>query len=263
MLLQPPAESPWDLNFRFLGFDVRIAWTFWLGAGFLGYGWVQGVHKGLANMGQGTSVGILLIAWISCVFVSILIHELGHALAFRKVGIHSKIVLYHFGGMAIPVDSFQSSMSASRMTEKQDLFVTAAGPFAQLLSAALVIAAVRLSGYSVNLPLGLSEIQGIKGGVPISNLKLSILIDMYLWPSIFWAVLNLIPVWPLDGGRIARSLFRMNGGTVVQSLWLSVIAAAACALWGFKSDQLFLGLFFLMFAFENYQSIQQYGNYRF
>ncbi len=51
-----------------------------------------------SNPGQG----ILLLMWIAAVFVSILIHELGHALAMRRYGISSYIVLYHFGGLAIP-----------------------------------------------------------------------------------------------------------------------------------------------------------------
>ena len=50
------------------------------------------------------SLGVipLLALWAVCIFVSIGIHELGHALAFRRYGIESRIVLYFMGGMAIP-----------------------------------------------------------------------------------------------------------------------------------------------------------------
>ena len=73
------------------------------------------------------------------------------------------------------------------------------------------------------------------------------LVNFYVWPSVAWALLNLVPVLPLDGGRIAKSIIEMNGGSFATALWVSVISATLLALWGFKSDQMFIGIFFASF----------------
>ena len=261
MLLQEPPESQYDLRFHFLGFPVRISWTFWLGAVVLGHQLAQSID--IAFEGISPGLAPLLLLWTLCVLVSILIHELGHALAFRQFGIQSSIVLYHFGGLAVPIGSFRGGISINRLTAKQDLWVTAAGPLAQLFSAALVIAAVRLSGYQIpSLPFQLDERLGLMGGERIDSFGLWVLVYFYLVPSILWALLNLVPVWPLDGGRISRSLFLLGGGTTQQSLWLSLVVAGLVALWGFRSEQPFMGIFFLMFAAGNYQQLQQPGGWR-
>ena len=120
-MLQAPRETEYDLNFHFLGFAVRISWTFWLGALFIGFHLVQSMDNVFGPLSPGRAA--LFLLWTGCVFVSILIHELGHALAFRQFGIHSSIVLYHFGGLAIPTGSFLPS-SSGRLTLKQDIWVT-------------------------------------------------------------------------------------------------------------------------------------------
>ena len=96
MFLQEPAHSPYDLRFHVLGFPVRVAWTFWIAGLIFGYGLV----RGLDDYFQMASPGLpaLLLLWTACLFLSILIHELGHAIAFRQNGIEASIVLYHLGG---------------------------------------------------------------------------------------------------------------------------------------------------------------------
>ncbi len=262
MLLQEPPETQYDLRFNFLGFPVRVSWTFWLGAIVIGHGFAQGID--LSNQGLSPGIGPLLLLWTLCVLVSILIHELGHALAFRQFGIQSSIVLYHFGGLAIPIGSLRPGVSANRLSEKQDLWVTAAGPLAQLISAAVVIAVVKILGYSVPfLPLGVSALPGLSEGKQIDSFGLLVLLIFYLYPSIFWAVLNLMPVWPLDGGRITRSLVLLSGGTTSQALWISIIAASGLAWYAFSRGGFpIMGIFFLMFAISNYQMLQQSGGWR-
>ena len=86
------------------------------------------------------------------VFVSILVHELGHALAFRRYGTASRIVLYHFGGLAIPEESpwgeSQWRLSDDR-PERNEIVISLAGPVAGFLLAAVVIGAVRLAGHKL------------------------------------------------------------------------------------------------------------------
>ena len=104
MLLQEPGHSPYDLRFHLLGFPVRVSWSFWLAGVIFGFSLVRGMDGALGLSSPGMLP--LLMLWTVCLLVSILIHELGHALAFRQNGMNASIVLYHFGGLAIPTSSY-------------------------------------------------------------------------------------------------------------------------------------------------------------
>ena len=86
--------------------------------------------------------------------------------------------------------------------------------------------------------------------------------SFYVFPSVVWALLNLMPVWPLDGGRIARSVVLLSGGTTSQALWISIVCAGGLSLYAFRAGQSIMGIFFLMFAISNYQLLQQPGGWR-
>jgi stage IV sporulation protein FB len=271
MLLQEPAESPYDLRFQLFGFPIRIAWSFWIGSLIFGFYLVQGLDQYLAELGPG--IAALYVLWALCLLVSILIHELGHALAFRQNGVESSIVLYHFGGLAIPRESWGSGTSVTRLSAKQDLWIALAGPLLQIASAAVLIGLFKLSDYRLDqaidgwvypwVPLGLGTIIAESEGKMIDSPGLFALLVFYAWPSIVWGLLNLVPVWPLDGGRITRSLILIRGGNTVQSLWISLIAAGLMAAYGLTNGQMFLGILFMSLAITNYQMIQQSGGWRY
>ncbi|MDM4017489.1 site-2 protease family protein [Roseiconus lacunae] len=262
MLLAEPPNTDYDLRFTVLGFPVRIAVTFWLGAVVFGYELARFASEVIFRGEIG--VAPLLIGWAGCLLLSILIHELGHALAFRYYGIESSIVLYHFGGLAIPSGASFSSYAAPRMDEKRDLIIASAGPALQLLSAFVVILLVKLAGYQVFafhlMPSFLAGLPWVTEGDMLDNRGLLSLITFYILPSVLWALLNLVPVYPLDGGRIARSLIVLNGGTVLQSLWVSVIASAGLAIYALQNGQTMMAIFFGMFAFSNYQMMTPMNN---
>lgn len=259
MLLAEPPETNYDFRFNTFGFPVRIAVTFWIGAVVFGHG----LCREFAMTGQ-IGLGPLMLAWALCMLLSILIHELGHALAFRFYGIQSSIVLYHFGGLAIPTSSFTPGRSFARISEKDQLIISAAGPALQLLSAFVVILLVKMGGYSIFafqlMPSFLADLPWVTEGKPMDSVGMQALVTFYILPSVLWAMLNLMPVWPLDGGQIARSLIVMNGGTVAQSLWVSVICSAALAYYAFTSGRTFMAIFFAMFAFSSYQMINPMNN---
>ena len=146
-----------------------------------------------------------------------------------------------------------------RIGEKQQLIISAAGPALQLLSALVVILLVKLGGYGVLafqlMPSFLADLPWIGEGEMIDSLGLLALVTFYILPSVLWALLNLVPVWPLDGGQIARSLIVMNGGTVAQSLWVSVICSGALAFYAFSNQQPMMAIFFAMFGFSSYQML--------
>lgn len=263
MLLQEPEQSPYDWGFTVLGFPVRVAWTFWVGAVVFGYQMADGFDQLHGPLSPGLLP--LLLLWCVCMLVSILIHELGHALAFRQSGVDASVVLYHFGGLAIPrstraSDGFASSFSPPRLSDKADLWIALAGPLAQIVSAAVLVGAVCAAGYQVQafawMPWPLWQIPGVLEGQPIENVGLSAVVNFYVWPSVLWAVLNLIPVFPLDGGRIMRSILRISGDYSDNWLWISLVIAGAAGFYGFSSGRTFLGILFLSLAAGNYQMMQ-------
>lgn len=266
MLLQEPAESPYDLRFVLFGFPIRVAWSFWVGGLVFGFYLVQAMDQALATAGPG--IAALYVLWLFCLLISITIHEMGHALAFRQFGIESSIVLYHFGGLAVPRDSLVGGGSLSRLTSKQDLWIALAGPLAQFGSAALMIGAIKGSGYVVPAfglwPLSVvGERLGMYDGKVLDSPGLIAMTTFYIWPSIAWAILNLVPVWPLDGGRVTRALILIGGGNTRHSLIISLVAAALMALYGFQAGQTFMGILFLSLAITNYQLLQQTGDWRY
>ena len=236
MLIGEPARTQADINFSLFGFRVRVHPFFWL----------MGLLLGMGGREQADPVEMLL--WVVVVFVSILVHELGHAFAIRKYGGDCWITLYSFGGLA-------SSNWVDR-TPRQQILVSAAGPAAGFALAGLVIAGAHLTGH---------EVRFVPQLVPVtiadfSNVHLTWLIDDLLWINILWGFLNLLPIYPLDGGQIAREiLLEQNPGRgVIQSLWLSVFTGVCLAIFGLTQDSLFMAIMFGLLAYSSYTTIQAY-----
>ena len=93
MLISEPQQSSYDWQFRLLGFSVRVHWLFWVLVAALGYSQARGWHMLFTFREMNSNFAVLLLLWVFTAFASILIHELGHALAFRFFGVESHIVL--------------------------------------------------------------------------------------------------------------------------------------------------------------------------
>ena len=129
MLIGEPPRTQGDLNFVLFGFPVRVHPFFWVISLLLGI--------------SGDPKPELVLIWVAAVFVSILVHELGHAFAIRRYGGQAWITLYGMGGLA-------SSNEANR-TPKAQILISAAGPAAGFVLAAAVLVAIRLSGHQAGL----------------------------------------------------------------------------------------------------------------
>lgn len=262
MFLSEPPESDYDLRFNLFGFPIRITWTFWLLALIFGYNLVQSIDNAFYLTSPGPLP--LLVLWALAVLVSILVHELGHAIAYRVLGIHARVVLYHFGGLAIPSGSRRVGgtvrFSGARSSGIEQIIISAAGPVAQLLLAAVVIVGVRMAGYRAEgLPAYLDWIPGASGGESITDVGLFSAVYFVVYPSIYWAFLNLLPVWPLDGGQIARELVTMFGGTIYHATMLSFLTGVAIALYALTSGETFLAILFASLAASSYQMLSAMG----
>ncbi len=238
----PPTR--YDLRFSMGGIPVRVHPSFWL----------------IAILFGASGNLLLLPIWVLVVFVSILIHELGHALAFRRYGQRSEVLLYFGGGLTIPEPVYWGSGYANvGLTANQQIFISLAGPGAGFLFAALVIAAVLGTGGTAGIDRLLGFIPlPLSAALPFGGIVLTALVSMLLWVNVFWGLINLAPVYPLDGGSVARNLFLQVDPVdgVCKSIWLSVIVGALIALVGLFYLNVFVALLFGLLAFQSYQSLQ-------
>jgi stage IV sporulation protein FB len=201
-------------------------------------------------------------------FVSILIHEFGHALTMRYFGQSSHVVLYMMGGLAIPDSANYASISSSPFRQPRNwVLVCFAGPAAGFVLAAFVIAIVHAMGGAVSFSIDRGWIPPWTIGLRTDNYYAYVLVHNLLWVNIFWGLVNLLPVYPLDGGQISRELFvhKDGFGGMQKSLWLSLITGAAIAvlglLWYSQGERggVFVMLLFGSLAYSSYSILQQLG----
>jgi Zn-dependent protease len=232
--------------------------------------WVVTVVLGLNHKG-GTPPGEL-VAWVAVAFVSILVHELGHAVAQRWFGGRPWITLHGLGGLASCDDCDQSPRS--------QILISLAGPAAGFLLAAVLIAAVRLTGHVVGFAWsgdvpwdelditsarGVAILRGLLYWEPLSSGGANMILHNMLFVNILWGLVNLLPVYPLDGGRIAREALSIGHPRrgIIRSLKLSALTAGIMALVGLLMwESIFTALMFAYLAYVNYQTLVAYQNPR-
>ncbi|MEJ2747210.1 MAG: site-2 protease family protein [Anaerolineae bacterium] len=174
--------------FTVRGIDIRLHFTFPLILIWAAF------QFGLAA-GAGMAGAIFGIAAVSLLFVLITLHELGHSVAAQHYGVAVKqIILSPIGGVA----------QLMRMPDKpaQEFVVAIAGPAVNFIIAGLMWMAALALGISLSNPLGV--LVGL-GGVSLKSLFTYVFVY-----NIFLAVFNLLPAFPMDGGRVFRSLLAMR-----------------------------------------------------
>jgi Zn-dependent protease len=255
VFLLEPNRTPYDLNFHVGEIHVRVHPLFWLMALIIG------------GLGSGV-MGIDVLLGVGIVFVSILIHELGHAFTIRYYGEEARVVLYLMGGFATTQGSSIWELNSFRRQARSpwtQIVISAAVPAAGFLLAAGIVAIVCAVGgrpsstFFRELIYSNGEPFDFVG--PRPNPSAMFAVRLLLFVNIFWGFINLAPVYPLDGGQIARQvcILRDPYQGMTQSLWISVIAGAGLAIFGFYSGSIMLGVLFASFAYSSYQELQQYG----
>jgi Zn-dependent protease len=206
------------IQFSILGIPVRVEPWFWITMAFIG----GGLHA--AN---STDI-LLVLVFVFAGFLSIMIHELGHALIIRKYGLPAVITLQAFGGYA--------SFPAGKLDRKQSFVVTAAGPALQFAFGVLLI------------------VLAPKISIPEGSLFLPFLRDL-IWVSIAWSILNCLPVYPMDGGQMMAAILGPKNQHYVHLI--SSIAAVAVGIAGYLYlGTILLPIFMALFAWQNWQSYQ-------
>ncbi len=206
------------VRFSIFGIPVQVQPFFWITLVIIG-----------GALDATSAAALLQIAlFVLAGFISVLTHELGHALTARKFGAYSEITLQAFGGYA--------SYSGVRLTRPQSFAVTAAGPALQLLLGGAVW---------FSCPY-----------LPPVNPTAAYFLLMLLEISLFWALLNLLPVLPLDGGQLLNAA--LGPDRIRITLWVSLVVAALLGLFVFiRFHSLLFPLFLGMFAWQAFQALRE------
>jgi Zn-dependent protease len=161
------------------GIELRINLSFLLLLGFFWFRFYQ--EGGLSGALQG-------VLYILILFACVTLHEFGHAFAARGFGIRTRdITLYAIGGVA----------RLDRIPEKpwQELVVAVAGPLVNVVIAAALFFVTHVTA-------------GFQDGDLLESPRIDLL-DKVAWANLFLVMFNLIPAFPMDGGRVLRALLAM------------------------------------------------------
>jgi len=170
---------------RLFGIELRVHLTFFF---LLAFVWLtEAAPHGAMNPARG-------LALVGIIFGSVVAHELGHALVAMHAGIRAKaIILLPIGGVTL-LDETRQSMEPAVLSWKRDIRIALAGPMVNFI--------IAFAAGSILLSVA-PEIQlWAKPWVHSGNLPRSL-----VWANLWLALFNLLPAYPMDGGRVLRALF--------------------------------------------------------
>jgi Zn-dependent protease len=199
-------------HFSIFGIPIRVRWTFAITA-YLAF-----------QSGAAPQTGAAIVA---IVFVSILLHELGHAFMGRAFGLHPSVQLYAFGGLT-------SWVGGRNITHGKSLLISLAGPAVSLSIGA--IAFVPAAMHPDNEVL--TAVLVVNGG---------------------WGLFNMLPLMPLDGGNALRSFLHFVKAPALAEVGTRVLGVLiAVPLVILSRGNMLMALFLGMFAVNNIQGLVLY-----
>jgi Zn-dependent protease len=228
----PVATTQFDLRFRLFGIPVHVTPWFWAAGVILAW-----------ELVSERRIDLLLL-WLIALFVSILVHEYGHAFCAELFGCYPEIYLYHFGGLAV----FQPN---SRFSTWRSIIVSFAGPFAGFLLFGVVLVAA----------LFVASSDWFRQLEPESQYRVGFFIHQMEYINLWWGIVNLLPVLPLDGGRISEALlirFRRRDGQRLAILIGAIVAGAVAAVFATRFHDNYAAMFFAFMCITNVQALQQF-----
>lgn len=166
------------------------------------------------------------LIWIGIVFFSVLFHEFGHALTATAFGQKARIQLIVLGGL--------TSYEGPAMKFWQQFLIVLNGPLASLLICAVATLLLTFNVFQSDLAKGI--------------------LLATQWANLFWSVINLLPVLPLDGGQLLRialeGIFGIRGFKA--SLFIGGAIATLLGLGFFLLGSFLAGALFLLFAYQSF-----------
>jgi Zn-dependent protease len=198
----PRGRWSWRVG-TFFGIETRIHVTFVLLLALIAWVSWQSVPSWVAMF--------VTIGFVVAIFGSVLLHEYGHALMARRFGIGTReIILLPIGGVA--------QLTSMPRDAKQEFWVAIAGPLVNVVIAAILAIVVYGVGPIVGLP-------GVESG----------LLDSLLWANVGLAIFNMLPAFPMDGGRVFRAALELRWGRLKATeiaVLLGRVIAVGLGLWG-------------------------------
>ncbi len=216
----------WSLYLgRLSGVKLFIHWTFLI---LIAWILISQLSQGVAWQDSLWTVGFVL-----AVFGCVTLHELGHSFAAKNYGIDTQnITLLPIGGVA----------SLERIPEKpkEELVVALAGPLVNLVIAAGLFMMLLLSGPELNT-------------LALENLNKENFLPNLMTVNVFLVIFNLIPAFPMDGGRVLRALLSMKLPKLTATRWAVGIGQAFAigfVFWGLFNNPflIFIGVFIFLGA---------------
>lgn len=202
------------LSFRLFRIPVEVQPWFWLTAALLGYP--------LLRKGEYR----LLLVWLAVVFVSIVVHELGHALAIRRHRVEPEITLHGLGGTT----SWRAVLPIGRLAH---IGVSLAGPFAGFALAGVMYLVQRSIEPSWDIPaLALWAI------------------DSLISVNFYWGIFNLIPVLPFDGGHVLEHALGPRRARLTAGI--SFLVAGGLALLAITWNQIWMAMLLGISAIQSF-----------
>ncbi len=193
----------WKLG-RVAGIRIQVHWTF-----LILIAWVIVVHASRGATLPAMVGGVLLVL---AVFACVVLHELGHALTARRFGIGTRdITLLPIGGVA--------RLERMPTEPRQELLVAAAGPAVNVAIAAVLLAALSMG----NAVRPVQEIAVVGGSLPAQ----------LLWVNVMLVGFNLLPAFPMDGGRILRALLAYRLGYARSTRVAATVGQGMAIVFGF------------------------------
>ncbi|PYX62133.1 MAG: peptidase M50 [Acidobacteria bacterium] len=172
---------------RVFGVEIRIHLTFLF---LLVFVWMT------ESAAHGTTGALHGLALVGIIFTCVVFHELGHALVAMRTGVPAKsIILLPIGGVTLLDDSRQLADAVpAALNWQRDARIALAGPVVNLLMAFIAGAVVLIAAPEVQL--------WTKPYVHSNHLVRSL-----VWANFYLAIINLLPAYPMDGGRVLRAWF--------------------------------------------------------
>lgn len=209
------------IRFTIFGIPVEIQTWFWITMAIFGY---------MTFSGESNTQTLFLCMslFILAGLLSILVHELGHALVGMCFRAKPYIVLQSLGGYA--------AFPNTQFTRTQSFLVTAAGPAIQILLGVISFTVLEYC--------------------PEEKELFRVFFKVLAIISILWAVLNLVPVFPLDGGRMMFALMGPRREKV--AWWISMVSGTVAGVSFISMGNFpFMGVMLLFMVFQNYQTYSQ------
>lgn len=183
----------------------------------------------IAYLNSSTPIGWAI--WSGVIILSIIVHEMGHAIAAVLFGQTAEIHLVGLGGL--------TTRRGNPLGHLKDFLVVLSGPLAGLLLCFIAFFCMR--------------------SISSDHQVLRYTFETIFIVNLFWTVLNVLPILPLDGGHLLRifleSCFRIKGLQV--AALISLLLATLGGIYFFIDAQIFIGAIFIMFGFENYRLLSE------